>query len=109
VCLATALARFLLIDSAESEKWIGEWMKARGNRDELVRQPCERVASVADAHAGQSPLIIRLHSIADAAQVIATKFTTMFRPSSSRRQNYSGNHAKSLKVRALDSSSTCCS
>nr|POE53363.1 norsolorinic acid reductase a [Quercus suber] len=52
----------------ESETWVGEWMKSRDNRDEMV---------------------------------IATKFTTGFRPASAHekiKSNFQGNHAKSLKV-----------
>ena len=51
----------------ESEKWLGEWMESRQNRDQIV---------------------------------LATKFTTPY-PSGSAvklKQNYAGNHSKSLHV-----------
>ncbi|KAF2478859.1 norsolorinic acid reductase/dehydrogenase [Neohortaea acidophila] len=52
----------------QSEQWLGEWIKARGNRDELV---------------------------------LATKFTTGYRTIGAHekiKSNFSGNHAKSLKL-----------
>lgn len=52
----------------ESETWIGEWMKKRDNRDEMV---------------------------------IATKFTSGFRPPTTGEKikaNFQGNHSKSLRV-----------
>jgi len=49
----------------ESEKWLGDWMEERGNRDEMV---------------------------------IATKYTTGYRSDRPDKSNYSGNHAKSMKV-----------
>ncbi|EKG16727.1 Aldo/keto reductase [Macrophomina phaseolina MS6] len=51
----------------ESEQWLGEWMKERGNREEIV---------------------------------LATKFTTCYKPLGSPakiRTNFQGNHAKSLR------------
>ena len=51
----------------ESEKWLGEWMESRQNRDQIV---------------------------------LATKFTTPYPSSGSvkLKQNYAGNHSKSLHV-----------
>lgn len=51
----------------ESEKWLGEWMETRQNRDQIV---------------------------------LATKFTTPYpsEPAVKLKQNYAGNHSKSLRV-----------
>ena len=50
----------------ESEKWLGEWMESRQNRDQIV---------------------------------LATKFTTPYPSGSVKlKQNYAGNHSKSLHV-----------
>jgi aryl-alcohol dehydrogenase-like predicted oxidoreductase len=81
------------IDSAnnyqfqETEKWVGEWMKKRGNRDEIgllhYRYPA------------LNAVILIIHI------VLATKYTTNFRAgpgSPNILVNFTGNGSKSLKT-----------
>lgn len=54
----------------ESEMWIGEWMKKRGNRDEMGKYPAQ----------GRGPLQVDDDNVSSDALhlVIATKYTTNF-------------------------------
>lgn len=81
------------IDSAnnyqfqETEKWVGEWMKKRGNRDEI--------GLLHYLYPAFNDVILIIHV------VLATKYTTNFRAgpgSPNILVNFAGNGSKSLKV-----------
>jgi aryl-alcohol dehydrogenase-like predicted oxidoreductase len=81
------------IDSAnnyqfqETEKWVGEWMKKRGNRDEIGLLHYQYLAF--------NDVILITHI------VLATKYTTNCRAgpgSPNILVNFTGNGSKSLKV-----------
>ena len=55
--------------SEDSETWIGEWMKQKGNRDEMV-----------------------------VATKFTTMYPARFSGTKNVKSNFQGNHAKSLKV-----------
>ncbi|KAG0652581.1 Dothistromin biosynthesis norB [Hyphodiscus hymeniophilus] len=78
----------------ESEKWIGEWMKKRGNRDQTL----ESASNLRSWHkkSRRSSIDCELPVV-----VIATKYTTPFRVGYGDKEilvNTAGNGAKSLHV-----------
>jgi aryl-alcohol dehydrogenase-like predicted oxidoreductase len=81
------------IDSAsnyqfqETEKWVGEWMKKRGNRDEI--------GLLHYHYPALNAVILIIYT------VLATKYTTNFRAGPGSPNifvNFTGNGSKSLKI-----------
>jgi aryl-alcohol dehydrogenase-like predicted oxidoreductase len=71
----------------ESEKWIGEWMKKRDNRDQMGESWLQSIT----VSINRSPLANTWHL------VIATKYTTCFRSRTGEiAANFTGNGTKSL-------------